>query len=221
MSLHWEMGANDIRPNVCEMYLTITNTSSKPLTNEGWTLYFDYMSVHPLTMTADEQPLREGTVAGALLETEIQASYHSIVPTETFVPLQPNESRTYCLRYRGNVIRQTSVPEGFFLVRGDEKPVSIPCTYEPFTRREQMMRGIETWEKTPYADGEYVFKYNGLPLTPSERGETEQVLPLLPQPKSIVYQQGICHIARAEVQVRTDANMVPEGYTLRLTPDTV
>lgn len=221
MSLHWEMGANDIRPNVCEMYLTITNTSSKPLTNDGWVLYFDYMSVHPLTMTADEQPLREGTVAGALLETEIQASYHSIVPTAAFAPLQPGESRTYCLRYRGNVIRQTSVPEGFFLVRDDEQPVSIPCMYEPFTRREQMMRGIETWEKTPYADGEYVFKYNeAICKFENEQGEQE-ILPLLPQPKSVVYQQGTCNIARAEVQIRTDANMVPEGYTLRLTPDTI
>lgn len=221
MSLHWEMGANDVRPGVCEMYLTITNTSNKPLTNDEWVLYFDYMSVHPLTMTANEQPLREGTIVGALLETEIQASYHSIVPTKAFATLQPGESRTYCLRYRGNVIRQTSIPEGFFLVQCDGKPMSIPCTYEPFTRREQMMRGIETWEKTPYADGEYIYKYNGLPLTPSERGNTERILPILPQPKSVIYQQSICDIARAEMVVRTDANMVPEGYTLRLTPDTI
>lgn len=218
MTLHWEMGANDVRPGVCEMYLTITNTSSEPITNEGWTLYFNYMSLHPLTMTADEHPLREGAIAGALLETEIQASYHSIVPTEAFVPLQPGESRTYCMRYRGSVIRQTSIPEGFFLVRDGERPVSVACTYAPFTRREQMMRGIETWEKTPYAEGEYVYAYNQRPLTSTQR---EQVLPVLPQPKSVVYQDGVCDVAHAEVLTRTDANMVHEGYVLRLTPDTI
>ncbi len=221
MRLQWEMGANDVRPGICEMYLTITNTSDEPLTCEGWTLYFNYMSLHPLTMAADEQPLREDAVVGALAETEIQASYHSLVPTERFTPLLPNESRTYCLRYRGNVIRETSVPEGFFIVRGEDKPVSVPCTYAPFTRREQMLRGIETWEKTPYADGEYVYEYNKLPLTPSKKGDAEKILPLLPQPKSVVYQEGMCDIARAEVVVRTDANRVAEGYMLRLTHDTI
>lgn len=218
MTLHWEMGANDVRPGVCEMYLTITNTSSAPITNEGWTLYFNYMSLHPLTMTADEQPLREGAIAGALLETEIQASYHSIVPTEAFAPLQLGESRTYCMRYRGSVIRQTSIPEGFFLVRDGGQPVSVACTYAPFTQREQMMRGIETWEKTPYAEGEYVYAYNQRPLTSTQR---EQVLPVLPQPKSVVYQDGVCDVAHAEVLTRTDVNMVHEGYVLRLTPDTI
>ncbi len=219
LSLHWEMGANDVEPGVCEMYLTLTNTSSHMLTGENWVLYFNYMSLHPLNAT-DYTPLREDAVVGELMETELQASYHSIVPTENFTPLQPDESRTYCLRYRGNVIRQTSVPEGFFLVYGQENPISIPCTYAPFTRQEQMKRGVETWEKTPYADGEYVYTYNSLILNSSERN-AERVLPLLPQPKSVSYQEGICDITRAEVVVRTDANMVLEGYLIRLTPDTI
>ena len=220
LSLHWEMGANDVEPGVCEMYLTMTNTSSHVLTGEDWVLYFNYMSLHPLHAT-DYTSLREDAVVGELIETEIQASYHSIVPTENFAPLQPDESRTYCLRYRGNVIRQTSVPEGFFLVRGKEKSISIPCTYAPFTRQEQMKRGIETWEKTPYADGEYVYTYNRHILTPSERENTRPIFPLLPQPKNVSYQEGICDITRAEVVVRTDANMVSEGYLMRLTPDTI
>ena len=218
LTLHWEMGANDVEPGICETYLTLTNTSSHVQTADDWTLYFNYMSLHPLSST-DYTPLRDDAVVGELQETEIQASYHSLTPTATFRPLQPHESRTYCLRYRGNVIRQTSVPEGFFLVRGHDKPISIPCTYAPFTRPEQMKRGIETWEKTPYADGEYVYAYNQRILTPT--GTEKEILPLLPQPKNIVYQSGTCDISHAQVLTRTDANMVPEGYLLRLTPDTI
>ena len=66
MSLHWEMGKNDVTPGVCELYYTITNLSDEPITNEGWTLYFNYMSLHPIYTEGDQ-----------LLQTELQASYHT------------------------------------------------------------------------------------------------------------------------------------------------
>ena len=34
MSIHWEMGENDVQPGVCELYYTITNLSDQPITNE-------------------------------------------------------------------------------------------------------------------------------------------------------------------------------------------
>jgi hypothetical protein len=76
LSLHWEFGQNDVEPGVCEAYLTITNTSNQPLTAEGWTLYFNFMSLHPLYAEGD-----------ALKEREIQASWHSITPTAEFEPI--------------------------------------------------------------------------------------------------------------------------------------
>jgi hypothetical protein len=152
-SLHWEFGSNDVEPGICEAYLTLTNTSDQELTHEGWTLYFNLMSLHPIYTEGD-----------ALRETEIQASWHSIEPTQTFTPLAPGESRTFTMRYKGSAIRENICPEGFFLVTTkhstlNPKPITIPCTYAPYTRPEQMKRGIVTWEKTPYADGEYVFDY--------------------------------------------------------------
>ena len=218
MSIHWEMGKNDVKPGVCEMYYTITNHSNQPLTNEGWALYFNYMSLHPIYTEGDQ-----------IMETELQASYHSITPTADFQPLMPNESRTYKLLFRGNAIRETSRPEGFFLIQdhtssplrgrlGGGSPISIPCTYGAFTRQEQMKRGIPTWEKTPYADGMYVYDYvDKIISTPT----TEGVQPLLPQPKQITYTDGICEVAAAEIITRTDANMVAEGYTMTITPQTI
>ena len=214
MSIHWEMGQNDVQPGICELYYTITNLSDEPITNEGWTLYFNYMSLHPIYTEGDQ-----------ILQTELQASYHSITPTADFQPLMPDSSRTFKLRFKGNAIRQTSRPEGFFLVKGKckngkvkgGKPISIPCTYAPFTRPEQMKRGIVTWEKTPYADGSYVYDYVQNILS----GEEKFVQPLLPQPKKMEYTDGVCEVAKAEIVVRTDANMVSEGYTMIITPTTI
>ena len=208
MSIHWEMGANDVKPGVCELYYTITNHSNQPLTNEGWTLYFNYMSLHPIYTPGDQ-----------ILQTELQASYHSITPTADFQPLLPDSSRTFKLFFKGNAIRQTSRPEGFFLVRDNtSKPISIPATYAPFTRPEQMKRGIVTWEKTPYAEGEYVYDYvQNILDAPTTAG----VQPLLPQPKQITYTDGVCQVDKAQIITTTNANMVKEGYTITIQPETI
>ena len=186
------------------------------------------MSLHPIYTEGDQ-----------ILQTELQASYHSITPTEDFQPLMPDSSRTFKLLFKGNAIRQTSRPEGFFLVKTPSiplqggrkgKPISIPCTYAPFTRPEQMKRGIVTWEKTPYAEGAYVYDYVERvlgerayphPLPEGKGAGKEAVQPLLPQPKQAIYTEGVCEVAKAEMVVRTDANMVAEGYRMEITPSTI
>ena len=210
ISLHWEFGQNDVEPGICEAYLTLTNTSEQELTHEDWILYFNLMSLHPIYTEGD-----------ALRETEIQASWHSIEPTQTFDPLAPGESQTFTLRYKGSAIRENICPEGFFLVNTkhstlNPKPISIPCTYASYTHPEQMKRGIVTWEKTPYADGAYVFDY-----VERVSGERREVQPLLPQPKQMTYADGVCEVAKAEIISRTDANIVKEGYTMIISPDTI
>ena len=219
LTLHWEFGQNDLTLGVCEAYLTLTNTSCDTLTNEGWILYFNLMSLHPIYTEGD-----------ALCETEIQASWHSIEPTQAFTPLAPGESRTFTMQYKGSAIRENIRPEGFFLVHTkhstlNTKPYTIPCTYAPYTRPEQMKRGIVTWEKTPYADGPYVYDYVERVLGDKAIGrlgdEAKEVQPLLPQPKQMTYADGVCEVAKAEIISRTDANMVKEGYTMIISPDTI
>ena len=212
LSLHWEFGQNDVEPGVCEAYLTITNTSNQPLTAEGWTLYFNFMSLHPLYAEGD-----------ALKEREIQASWHSIVPTENFEPIVPGESKTFVMRYRGNAIRQSSHPEGFFIVYGEEagsaKPISVPCTYAPYTRSEQMKRGVPTWEKTPYADGEYVYEY--VERVSARNDTPSYVVPVLPQPRHCWLKEGVCDVSNATIMEDVEADLPSEGYFMRLKSDTI
>lgn len=212
LSLHWEFGQNDVEPGVCEAYLTITNTSNQPLTAEGWTLYFNFMSLHPLYAEGD-----------ALKEREIQASWHSIVPTENFEPIAPGESKTFVMRYRGNAIRQSSHPEGFFIVYDEEagsaKPISVPCTYAPYTRSEQMKRGVPTWEKTPYADGEYVYEY--VERVSARNDTPSYVVPVLPQPRHCWLKEGVCDVSNATIMEDVEADLPSEGYFMRLKSDTI
>ena len=217
LSLHWELLCNDVEPGICEAHLTITNTSRDTLTNQGWTLYFNLMSLHPIYTEGD-----------ALRETEIQASWHSIEPTQTFAPLAPGESRTFTLRYKGSAIRENIRPEGFFLVNTkhstlNTKPITIPCTYAPYTRQEQMKRGIPTWEKTPYADGEYVYQY--VEKVTAHTDTPSFILPVFPQPKSVVLAEDSCDISQAYLcqtfALSSDTLLPPEGYTIQITPDTL
>ena len=212
LSLRWEFGQNDIEPGVCEAYLTITNTSNQVLTEDGWTLYFNFMSLHPLYAEGD-----------ALKEREIQASWHCITPTAEFEPIVPGESKTFVMRYRGNAIRQSSHPEGFFIVYDEEarnaKPISVPCTYVPYTRQEQMKRGVPTWEKTPYADGEYVYEY--VERVSARNAAPSYVVPVLPQPRHCWLKEGVCDVSNATIMEDVEADLPSEGYFMRLKSDTI
>ena len=218
LSLHWELLRNDVEPGVCEAHLTITNTSHDTLTNNGWTLYCNLMSLHPIYIEGD--PLQQ---------TEIQASYHSIEPTEYFTPLAPQESRTFTMRYKGSAIRENIRPEGFFLIKKHEflnskfKIQNCPISYAHYTRQEQMKRGIPTWEKTPYADGEYVYQY--VEKVTSHSDTPSFVLPVFPQPKSVVLAGDSCDIAQAfsrqSFTLSPDSELPAEGYIIQITPDSL
>jgi len=208
LALDWTLVTNDVEPGICEVALTMTNTSHRTLEGD-WTLWFDLMSLGPVYREGDE-----------LKETRIQGSWHNIQPTEAFQPLAAGQSRTITMHYRGSAIRENIIPEGFFLIQGENgKPVSIPCTYHKYNRPEQMMRQIPTWEKTPYAEGEYVYEYVNHILTSDASQPT--VLPVFPQPKVVEMGQGFCHTEAASIVEKMNANMVEEGYSLIIGADSI
>ena len=221
--LSWDFIGNDIEPNICEAFLTIHNLAKQPLeggkiVNGGfepaWGLYYAHMSVKPLSIENE-----------ALHIEQIMASYHCITPTEQFATILAGDSCTFRLRWRGNMLRESNAPEGFFLVthkngKPQKNPMSVECTYAKYNRLEQMVRGIESWEKTPYSDGEYVFEQNKR-FTSHTFDTTNKIVPTIPTPKKIIYQKGQCDLNKAVLISNPTANMLPEGYTLRITQDTI
>lgn len=223
LTLHWELIANDVEPGICEAALTITNTGTEVLSNNGWLIGFGLMSLHPIYTVGDE-----------LRETEVQASYHTLTPTESFQVLEKGCTRTYKLRYKGSAVRESSHPEGFFLVYTDaedatgkpQQPISIPCSFAPYTRMNQMTRGIETWLKTPYADGEYMYTYINERKGTGEHGESlnehgvtqksAERYPYFPQPKQMEFGTEVRSIDGLEREVTTDPTLPAEGYTIQI-----
>ena len=207
ITCHWEFGRNDVEPRVAEACLTITNVSGKELDSD-WTLYFCMEAMAPICQDGDE-----------ICGTQIQGSYHCYRPSDTYRPILADSSRTYRLRFRGNGIRENKHPEGLFIVTSKHpEPVSVTCTWDKYTRREQMFRAVETWEKTPYADGEYSYQYN------AERAAAEPLateFPFFPQPKKAEWGDTECYVEDAVWAAETNTDITPEGYVIRFTPDTV
>lgn len=214
IEMTWEMVANDVEPSVCECYFYLRNNSQDTLFGD-WQIYYAHMSVQPMTLENEE-----------LHVEQIQASYHRLVPTELFQPIAPGEEHRYTMHYKGSMIRENHGPQGVFIKTADGNICSVKLTNIPFTNERQWKRGIETWEKTPYADGEYMYEYNarfaGAETRPTlSRRSIDEQISIFPMPKQVTYGEGTCKISKAVWVERTDANFMPQGYSMRITKDTI
>ena len=209
LTVHWELLANDVEPGICEAALTLTNTGTDTLRGEGWWIGFSLMSLHPLD--GDDCPV---------VETERVASYHTLAPKASFTPLAPGQSQTYRLRYRGSAVRESSHPEGFFLVQttesGELAPVSLPATHALYTRMEQMTRGIKTWDPTPYADGEYMHAYIRTRRADAMDGTEQLSCPFVPQPKELTQGDRLRRISTLPRETHIDPSLPQEGYRIEI-----
>ncbi len=207
LKAHWEFLRNDVEPKVSEAKLTITNTSGKEL-GKDWRLYFCLESMIPIDQNDS-----------ALSGHTIQGSYHYFAPAAAYEPIPAGESRSYILRFRWTAIRESIRPEGlFFVADNGGKPVNVTCTYEPYTRKEQMLRGIDIWEKTPYADGEYVYQYNESKTAGEKNSD---ILPLLPQPKKVLFTDKITEINTASIDKIADPSIPQEGYKITFNGESI
>ncbi len=91
--------------------LTITNTSNRTLSSEGWALYFNSC-----------RKTRPGSVTGGVDIVHINGDLSKLAPTAEFNELKPGESRT--ISYVGLlwVIQATDAPLGFYIVYDDGTP---------------------------------------------------------------------------------------------------
>jgi len=207
VSLYWEFGRNDVEPGVAEAYLTINNVSGREL-DDDWTIYYCLEAMTPTAMDDCE-----------INAVQIQGSYHCLRPSATYSPIPAGGSKTYTLRFRGNGIRENKRPEGLFIVTGKHpEPVTVTCTTDKYTRREQMFRAVDIWEKTPYADGEYSYSYNA---KRAAEHPVETMFPFFPQPKKAETGETECNIETAIVSEVQNPVIESEGYVIRFEKDTI
>ena len=82
-----------------------------------------------------------------------------------------------------------------------------------------MKRGVPTWEKTPYADGEYVYEY--VERVSARNGAPSYVVPVLPQPRHCWLKEGVCDVSNATIMEDVEADLPSEGYFMQLKSDTI
>lgn len=195
ISLTWSLVANDVERGVCESEVTLTNSSSIILDSANWEIGYCHMSVSPMVMPDEEIHIQQ-----------ICASYHLMTPTSHFRPLQPGESRTFRVRHRGGMMRETSIPQGAFIVLSDGTSSSVPVSLGDY---------LDPWifvrkgHAQPYADGEWMYQHNA--QMPGLGQEAE--IGLVPMPKQCALNTHQLSQA-TRVLKKADHTQPEEGYRL-------
>jgi len=210
LEMRWHLVQNDMEPGVVENQLTIRNLTADTLTADGsWLIGYCWMSVHPYPQDGDQ-----------LIETEVCATYHTLRPTPDFLPLAPEEERTFTLLQKGAIIRESGGPQGaFFVAQEGAQPVDIPIFNDKFTDPLQWTR-----DNNPgYADGEWIYAYNQpfckmLPSSEDIDGSTAdwyRRLNIVPMPKQVEWLKGKANFS-APITRKNNKKVVEDGYVLTI-----
>ncbi len=225
--LSWQLVQNDVERGVCESQLTIHNLTNDTLQG-NWELYYCQLSLAPITVPEEQIHVEQ-----------LCASYHKVTPTAFYEPISPYASVTYTLRHKGSVLRKNGAPQGAYFICSQEsetkslekmyQPVSVAVEVIASADGSEYQRGIPYF---PYADGEWMWKQNSRFATDEGRRTKDERLHLLPTPKSCTFTEGVCEIKNAVIDSHLlgengalfmcrEGWRAPEGYSLRITPDTI
>ena len=205
IALTWEMGQNDVTWGVCESYITITNTGKDSL-KRNWALHYCQMSVSPLEQENEELHI-----------TQVCASYHILTPTAHFQALAPQESKTYTLRHKGNIVRTSAGPQGAFIVMNEGEPQRISIDYKLSDKRQEFRRNAGF----VYADGKEVYTINARFDNTNTETAAAESLHILPTPKETIHKEGVCDTQQAIREHKTDESLQEEGYRLIIKKDSI
>ncbi len=225
--LAWRLVQNDIERGICETQLTIHNLTNDTLQGD-WELYYCQLSLAPIALS-DEQIHIE----------QICASYHKLTPTACYKPIAPQASATYTIRHKGSVLRKNGAPQGAYFVWTKDKgqrtkdsmqqPLSVDIKVIASADGSEYRREIPYF---PYADGEWIWAQNSRFTADKEQRTQDKGLHLLPSPKTCKVIEGVCNIKKAVIDSHLlgengalfmcrEGWRAPEGYSLRITPDTI
>ncbi|NIJ51289.1 family 20 glycosylhydrolase [Dyadobacter arcticus] len=151
IGISWKLVSNFIEPEGSfEAKFTIKNGSDFVLDGSNWKLFFS-MSPRPIQTNKTPQP--------AVIE-HINGDWYQMIASKDF-RLNPGDSIT--INYTGTegVIKETDAPMGLYFVfydkEGKEKDIVqvADFTVEPFTTKEQILRGTRDLMAIPTAETRY------------------------------------------------------------------
>jgi hexosaminidase len=172
IGISWKLVSNFTEPaGSFEAKFTIRNESDFTLDGSNWKLFFN-MSPRPIHSNKVAQP--------AVIE-HINGDWYQMVPAKDF-KMRPRDSMTITYTGTEGVIKETDAPLGLYFVfydkDGKEKEIVQVTDYtiEPFTAKEQILRGKMDLKELPTAENRY--KSN---LAFTKLAE-DQLLKIIPSP---------------------------------------
>ena len=180
ISVSWKLVSNFTEPDGSfEARFTIKNGSDFALDGTNWKLFFN-MSPRPIHSNKNPQP--------ATVE-HINGDWYQMVAGKDF-KLSPGDSVTITYTGTEGVIKETDAPLGLYFVfydkEGKEKDIVEVAEYaiEPFTEKEQILRGKRDLLSVPTAETRY--NHN---LAFTTLG-ADQLLKVIPSPVKVTSSAG-------------------------------
>ena len=180
IGVSWKLISNFIEPEGSfEAKFTLKNGSDFTLDGKNWAMFFS-MSPRPIHSNKTPQP--------AVIE-HINGDWYKMIAAKDF-KLSPGDSVTILYTGTEGVIKETDAPMGLYFVfydaDGKEKEIVQVADFavEPFTTKEQILRGKGDLRKVPSAETRY---QENLAFT---KLGADQLLKIIPTPVKMSSGQG-------------------------------
>jgi hexosaminidase len=170
LKVAWKLVTNFTgRGDAFDAYFSLTNNGETKLTDKNWALFFN-MAPRPIIDNKTPQSARV---------VHINGDWYKMVPEKGF-SLAPGEFTQIWYSGTEGVIKESDAPLGLYIVyydaEGKEKRIEqiVDYTIEPFTERQQILRGSADSLAMPTAANRY--KAN-LTLSPVAATELLNIIP--------------------------------------------
>jgi len=141
LGIRWKLEKN-VRTDGRQSHLvtlTLENTGDKPLTDDGWAMYWNQS---PRVLLAID------TLVPVTVRW-INGDFYTLKPNPGF-RLNPGEKLAVHLEWEGYLIKETDAPLGLYVVPQDGLPQKLQAVHiVPLSTREQIVRGPEEGESFP------------------------------------------------------------------------
>lgn len=168
----WKLVTNFTdRGDAFDAYFSLTNDGKTALTDKNWALFFN-MAPRPIIANKTPQAARV---------VHINGDWYKLVPEKGF-SLAPGEFTQIWYAGTEGVIKESDAPLGLYIVyydkEGKEERIEqiVDYTIEPFTERQQILRGAVDSLSMPTAANRYRANLGMSPVA------TTELLKIIPSP---------------------------------------
>lgn len=204
MAVKWKLISNFVdNKSDFEAKFTFHNTGNHEINNEGWILYF---SMSPRKIFPVKSP------QAATIE-HINGDWYKLIPSETF-KIAVGDSLVVHFWGEEGIVKETDAPAGLYYALRDkngqetETVVITNYTIEPFTEREQILRGPDDKFSVPTAERYY---HENESLSSIDIANLPKVIP---SPVSISHQNGQFSISD-DVKIYFDKELKSDAETFQ------